>query len=495
MEEGHLKGDSTTRHRPSSAGSRRPTSAARNILRPQSACSSRISEAPSVRTEPRPLSSRPSSAPSRRVVVDQREQKRAFTAMCDLIGSKASARFRTVNQCFRNMDQDCDGLVTRSEVQELFRSFHLPEDFANRFFELMDIDRSGGIDYRELQRIIGPYIQPGYWLDVPKPLYAASPRATVVRQEPISEENKMREVNLQKLINVVGSKAAQKFKTVRECFLFIDFDKNCIISRQECIIFMQTLGLPDHVGEYFYDKVLTQDGLHEEVNYNCFVQAFGNHISPGYRVPPALPANTNNGMQGSQQSRPEPPNSQASLEQRRPLSARAARPNSPGPNSRELSEVLKNSLYPTKARPSSATSTVSGSTRSWETASVSSSAHERAQSQRPSGNVTPRRPLSASRIATTSRIAHCGPILDTTSVRQEAAVSREPPVQEQLLIPQPPLRPKGNGRRPLRSKAQSLHNSARRKTSSSTSSTSRSHCQEPRSPSLFSMMDKQWSVL
>lgn len=79
-----------------------------------------------------------------------------------MVGKSMAAKFKTVRDCFRFIDEDHSGTVNLEEVERLLRQFNFDHEFAIEFFGLIDKDGSGEISFNELQAFIGPYIQPGY---------------------------------------------------------------------------------------------------------------------------------------------------------------------------------------------------------------------------------------------------------------------------------------------------------------------------------------------
>eukprot|EP00933_Yihiella_yeosuensis_P006939 TRINITY_DN111784_c0_g1_i1.p1 TRINITY_DN111784_c0_g1~~TRINITY_DN111784_c0_g1_i1.p1 ORF type:complete len:614 (+),score=69.89 TRINITY_DN111784_c0_g1_i1:174-2015(+) len=288
---------STHRPRPASAGIVRPSSAqslrrsSSGSGRPCSATSSRTATPPS--TQHRPQSARVhrphsgGSAASSRASLHASAGRRVmsqsdFQAMCDTIGHKAAARYKTINECFLRVDRDHSGAVDRNEVRELFRSFHLMDDQTDVFFDAVDTDGTGEISYDELVSIVAPYIQPGYKL----PKKKRPPCTPLAPEEAIRlQAQRKKEADLKKLAEIVGSKAHAKYKSVRECFRNLDEDKSGTVSRAEVERFMLTFGFPDTVAGFVYNTLLeksraTSDS--DEVGFDTFMACFGPYIQPGY---------------------------------------------------------------------------------------------------------------------------------------------------------------------------------------------------------------------
>lgn len=82
--------------------------------------------------------------------------------LSEVVGKSMAAKFKTVRDCFRFIDEDHNGGVSREELQRLLRQFNYDEEFANELFDLLDGNGSEEIDFNELRAFIGPHIQPGF---------------------------------------------------------------------------------------------------------------------------------------------------------------------------------------------------------------------------------------------------------------------------------------------------------------------------------------------
>lgn len=90
-----------------------------------------------------------------------------MTMICDHIGGKASQKHRTVQGAMKTIDRDADNKIDRFEVRNFFRNYGSKTKLADKFFEAMDANREGKIDFGEFQDKFSPFIQPGY--HPPKP--------------------------------------------------------------------------------------------------------------------------------------------------------------------------------------------------------------------------------------------------------------------------------------------------------------------------------------
>lgn len=266
-----------SRVRPSSA---RPTSARQASARHASARPSSARSVSSSISSQCQESSRPNSAQAgqshRSGAQHNNCQQTDFQALCDLVGSKAALRFKTVNQCFRNIDTDHSGSVDRAEMRELFFILNLPREMADRFFDLLDSDGSGDVDYGELRRIIGPHIQPGY--RPPKERHCGVAKGTL--------DERKRELEILRLAELFGSKAAQKHRNIRECFRFFDADKDGVVTRSEVAQFVSGFGFPREMGDQFYNLLLRGKRDTGHIDFLTFTDTLGPFVQAGHQPAP-----------------------------------------------------------------------------------------------------------------------------------------------------------------------------------------------------------------
>lgn len=82
--------------------------------------------------------------------------------VCGHIGEKAAAKHKNLRGAFRFVDRDFDAKVDRYEVRNFFRNYGSKTKLADRFFDAMDVGRTGKIDFHDFKEFFAPYIEPGY---------------------------------------------------------------------------------------------------------------------------------------------------------------------------------------------------------------------------------------------------------------------------------------------------------------------------------------------
>jgi len=85
----------------------------------------------------------------------------SFQELCNLVGLKMMVKYTKLSDAFLHLDADRNGQITKTELRRFFRTCHVPDGHADQFFAYMDRDGSGGIDYYETRKALGPSLQPG----------------------------------------------------------------------------------------------------------------------------------------------------------------------------------------------------------------------------------------------------------------------------------------------------------------------------------------------
>jgi len=205
-------------------------------------------------------------------------RERKFKEMCAMLGRKASLRYKTVRQCFRHLDADHNGTISRSEIVDFFRLFTLSSEFANTFFDMMDVDQSGDISYNELRSIMAPYIQPGY---EGHDHFRADKERSNTSKGVDSHMGK----EIVSLCTIIGSKAAQRNLTIRDCFRFVDQDRDGVVTRMEAIRFVESFGLPRCTAERASALLAECTGSRDgDIDLIKFVDTLKPFIQPGWKV-------------------------------------------------------------------------------------------------------------------------------------------------------------------------------------------------------------------
>eukprot|EP00746_Dinoflagellata_sp_MGD_P001936 gnl/MRDRNA2_/MRDRNA2_103703_c0_seq1.p1 gnl/MRDRNA2_/MRDRNA2_103703_c0~~gnl/MRDRNA2_/MRDRNA2_103703_c0_seq1.p1 ORF type:complete len:295 (+),score=63.63 gnl/MRDRNA2_/MRDRNA2_103703_c0_seq1:96-980(+) len=89
-------------------------------------------------------------------VEDCVNDKVEFKRILRQLGQNAEFKYRNIRNMFIAADTDNSGKLTLVETVELFANLHLESELAHKFFNFMDKDKSGEIDWREFMAAFGP---------------------------------------------------------------------------------------------------------------------------------------------------------------------------------------------------------------------------------------------------------------------------------------------------------------------------------------------------
>lgn len=219
--------------------------------------------------------------------------------ICEMLGWKAATKFRTVTEFFRNLDADHNLVVDRYEVQDLFVRFNMSIEDANLFFDMLDSAGAGQVDYLPLAKLMSKYIQPGYKHSggsrpgTPRNAQAAGPVARLGRTVRSSSADNLSDAfkastsawqtsATPQLMRSIGARAHQKFRSLKDCFLHADENKDGRVSRGELVRFLDSCGVNVSAANGIYSHLVQTGGDPGGIDYQTFVDAFGQEIVPGY---------------------------------------------------------------------------------------------------------------------------------------------------------------------------------------------------------------------
>jgi len=225
-----------------------------------------------------------------------------FKKLIEEVGLKVAFRFRNVRDAFRFCDEDKDAGLGRSEFRRFFRSFNIDSERADRFFNFLDVDQDGFVDYSEFRQFFGKFVQPEYGTGLQFNHGSGAQTARGFR-ETTSKENFVQDLNnlynprvevhqnynlpknipedIKKVCQLIGEKAPQRFRTVREAFRFIDQDHDGKVDLQEVRLFFKVFNIPESAADRLFKFMDTS--LDGAIDYNEFVNYFGPYIQPGYQ--------------------------------------------------------------------------------------------------------------------------------------------------------------------------------------------------------------------
>jgi len=106
------------------------------------------------------------------------------------MGQCLATKYKTCRRAFREYDQDCSGTIDRHEVRKLFEFNGYSETAADRFFNQMDTDRNGTVEFNNFIDVFAPYIQQS---DEMKDYKNISTTMKIHYNEAVLQENKSAE--------------------------------------------------------------------------------------------------------------------------------------------------------------------------------------------------------------------------------------------------------------------------------------------------------------
>jgi Ca2+-binding EF-hand superfamily protein len=206
------------------------------------------------------------------------------------IETKAGQKFKTVREAFRFVDSDQDGHVDQEEMRYFFRAYDIPPYVADRFFEFLDVEKKGELEYDYFINYFKPYVVRGvhgfFGISQAKRqsinFMGADDAAEVDVNQEIEEqlEPELR-AQLRRLMQDIGRKLPLKFKAPRDAFRELDLERNGRITRKEMQGFFRGFGYNEEVA----DKVFTllAEGETNDVSFSAFMAHFDLVVGSQFR--------------------------------------------------------------------------------------------------------------------------------------------------------------------------------------------------------------------
>jgi Ca2+-binding EF-hand superfamily protein len=203
----------------------------------------------------------------------EREEHELRT-ICEQIGVKAAQKFGTVREAFRYLDSDHDGKISRSEMRYFFRAYNFDESVADRFYNKLDRDGSGELEYGEFMKFVAPYVQPDFAESCSSPeCNSETSTRTPSPHSSTSESRKDLDPEMQSIFEFIGRKASEKFSNAREALRYVDRNNDGSISKDEMQCFFRAFNLTDMEADKFFDYMdVSGSG---EIDYRAFVRFLG----------------------------------------------------------------------------------------------------------------------------------------------------------------------------------------------------------------------------
>jgi Ca2+-binding EF-hand superfamily protein len=246
-------------------------------------------------------------------VDDRKTMDPELQSTFEFIGRKAMEKFSNAREAFRYVDCNGDGSISRREMRYFFRAFNLSETEADKFFDHMDGDVSGEVDYHEFVCLLGPFLDlPGtaaVMLQRPEghpsnrpprrsPHVSSRGSCSQITHTPsltgasdFSERADAKfetfaeiEKEMRSVMKDIGEKLPLKFRHVRDAFRPLDLSHDGRITQTEMRSFLRGFGWPHEVADRLF-KTLDEDQC-GSIDFNLFMSHFDVVLGPANR--PAL---------------------------------------------------------------------------------------------------------------------------------------------------------------------------------------------------------------
>mmetsp|Transcript_90247 Transcript_90247/g.159809 ORF Transcript_90247/g.159809 Transcript_90247/m.159809 type:complete len:613 (+) Transcript_90247:53-1891(+) len=210
-------------------------------------------------------------------------EDRELRMVCEQIGLKAAQKFNTVREAFRYLDADHDGKISRGEIHYFFRAYNIPSHIADRFFDKLDRDGSGEVDYGEITKYLARYIQSDndecggchsvMECDSEGSTRAPSPLDFADQHLGSDGKVKVLDEKMKETLSFIGMKSVQKFTHVRSVLRAVDVNDDGWISKKEMRDFYRVFNLAEKEADELF--TLLGGGETSDVSYQDFVNLLG----------------------------------------------------------------------------------------------------------------------------------------------------------------------------------------------------------------------------
>lgn len=213
-----------------------------------------------------------------------------------LLGPALGRKFRTIRRAFRDVDTDHSNTVDRAETREFFRNFgFIDPGPADEFFDTMDSDGGGTVDYREFQKVFAPYIYGKSDLGSSVlPMNTARETAKEKIERSRSEPKKVRsddtwsangrklnDSELGQIVAQVSDIMDNKYGSIRKAFKGVAENNETMLARQDVRNFFRAYGFAN-VADQFFDRFDSEK--RNRISYREFQAHFAQRLEPTHNV-------------------------------------------------------------------------------------------------------------------------------------------------------------------------------------------------------------------
>jgi len=200
---------------------------------------------------------------------------------------KASSKFKTVREAFRFVDADRDGHVDKEEMRYFFRSYGFSPQVSDCFFDFLDTDGSGEIDYDDFVKYFWPHIVQGVHGENRQPQREVEQYVIGSEDTASSSSHGVQNLDpalrteLRMLMQDIGRKIPLKFKHPRDAFRTLDLERNGRITRTEMQGFFRGFGYTEDISDRIFGLLVEKET--GDVNFAAFMAHFDKIIGPQFR--------------------------------------------------------------------------------------------------------------------------------------------------------------------------------------------------------------------
>ncbi|CAK9078004.1 unnamed protein product [Durusdinium trenchii] len=150
-------------------------------------------------------------------------------------------------------------------VRYFFRSYNVPEEIADKFFDFLDEEKRGELDYGRVVNFLRPFLEgaingtPLTARDLTKG--KGAPDYLLEEMLDATDEGETRlalfDHQFEATLRLLAQKVIDRFGTTAAAFRFVDLDRNGIMTRNETRYLFRLVNFPEDLADKFHDSVDT----------------------------------------------------------------------------------------------------------------------------------------------------------------------------------------------------------------------------------------------
>merc|ERR1719188_1825075 len=178
-------------------------------------------------------------------------------------------------------------------MRHFFRVHDFGEEVADLLFDHLDPEGNEEIDHRRFVKVMSPFFndyRPGSpSLLMPHPVSKSRQDSLMAIEEEARKASKTPRVRTStkdvvkeftEVLDMIGKKAAFKFKTLHEAWRYVDNNKNGAVCLGEMRAFFRAFNLSQESADAFFNRI--EHDQHGEIPYAVFVKYFAPYVQPDF---------------------------------------------------------------------------------------------------------------------------------------------------------------------------------------------------------------------